>query len=429
MRSLIRLRHVRVAVAAVVLCAGVLTGVAVVGAHEAGAVTTTGQRIVAAARAELGMPYCFAGGDAHGPTHGTGGSGCAKKTVGFDCSGLALYAYARVGITLTYHYTDNEYHDILAMGGRQVTQAQAAPGSLIFFHTKGDKPAYFHHVAIYSGNGMLIEAAGYKIPLREVPIYPDDSVVFVQPRQLNYWHGDDWFAHHGIGTRYLSNALTARNEIVYSAGWWGTVPLTGDWDGNGTDTAGFWDRYSGAFYVSNRQGGGASYVTRFGIPSDIPLVGDWTGTGRDSFGVYRPTTGQWFLDIGGRFQVTATCRHLWLYEPLVGDWDGNGTTTLGLRRVTDGMVFLSNTLRGGTSATFSLMQASDLVVPGDWDGNGNDTLAAYRPSNHTFYVWNRLSGAATTVAWGVGADYPIVGDWDGDGRTTLGLIIPSTYHS
>jgi cell wall-associated NlpC family hydrolase len=418
-------RALLIAVAAALSAATLVAVVSVRGA-SAGAAVTAGDRILAAARSQLGKPYCFAGGDAYGPTHGTGGSGCKSKSIkGFDCSGLALYAYAQAGIRLTYHYTDNEYHDILAMGGKRVSQAQAAPGSLIFFHTNGDKPAYFHHVAIYSGNGMLIEAAGYKIPLRERPIYPDDKVVFAQPPQLNYWHGDDWFAHHGDGQRLLSNTLASRVVIRYDTGWWGTVPLTGDWDGNGTDTAAFWDRSTGDFYASNSQGG-SSWVARFGKALDIPIVGDWTGVGRDSFGVYRPSTGQWFVQIGGKFNLVATWGRPNTYQPIVGDWDGNGTTTIGLRRMSTGNIAVSNRLTGGTAARWTEGRASDIAVIGDWNGDRKDTLGFYRPSSHTFFLWNRMTGSRfTAVKFGSGAEYPLVGDWNGDGKTTLGVVRPT----
>ena len=37
----------------------------------------------------------------------------------------------------------------------------------------------------------------------------------------------------------------------------------------------------------------------FGIDGDLPIAGDWTGTGLVGIGVFRPSTGQWFLDMNG----------------------------------------------------------------------------------------------------------------------------------
>src|SRR4051812_3326765 len=67
------------------------------------AVAGTGQDIVDQAASMKGLPYCFAGGNGSGPTHGVGGYGCGGTTKGFDCSGLALYAvYKATGILLPH---------------------------------------------------------------------------------------------------------------------------------------------------------------------------------------------------------------------------------------------------------------------------------------------------------------------------------------
>src|SRR5665213_2021636 len=54
--------------------------------------TSFGQAVVAAASAQLGAPYSWGGGNAAGPSIGIG---TGAKTVGFDCSGLVLYAVAQ----------------------------------------------------------------------------------------------------------------------------------------------------------------------------------------------------------------------------------------------------------------------------------------------------------------------------------------------
>ena len=41
---------------------------------------------------------------------------------------------------------------------------------------------------------------------------------------------------------------------------------------------------------------------RFGRSGDLPVVGDWEGTGKAKIGVFRPSTGEWILDINGNGQ-------------------------------------------------------------------------------------------------------------------------------
>ena len=93
---------------------------------------------------QRGVPYLYGGGNAAGPTRGTGQ---AANTVGFDASGLVLYAYAGVGIKLP-RSSGEQYN-----GGRKVPPAQARPGDLIFYGPNGSQS-----VAMYLGNGQMLEA-------------------------------------------------------------------------------------------------------------------------------------------------------------------------------------------------------------------------------------------------------------------------------
>ena len=105
-----------------------------------------GAQVVAIAMKWIGLPYSWGGGNASGPTRGVGrGAG----TVGFDCSGLTLYAYAQVGIRLD-HYAAFQFHE-----GRRIAPGQLKPGDLLFWHPKADGPG---HVGIYIGGGKMLHA-------------------------------------------------------------------------------------------------------------------------------------------------------------------------------------------------------------------------------------------------------------------------------
>jgi cell wall-associated NlpC family hydrolase len=99
---------------------------------------------------EIGIPYSWGGGDENGPTYGFAqGAG----TKGFDCSGLTLFAYAHAGIHLD-HYTGSQWNE----GKRISSRADLLPGDLMFFANDTSDPSTIHHVAIYIGNGKMIEA-------------------------------------------------------------------------------------------------------------------------------------------------------------------------------------------------------------------------------------------------------------------------------
>ncbi|OLT31888.1 hypothetical protein BJF79_08840 [Actinomadura sp. CNU-125] len=111
--------------------------------------TGRGATAVRAALRWLGTPYSWGGGGPSGPTYGTAhGSG----TKGFDCSGLAQYAWAQAGIRLP-RVAAAQYH-----AGTHIPRHALRPGDLVFFATNPGNPATVHHVGINLGNGRMIHA-------------------------------------------------------------------------------------------------------------------------------------------------------------------------------------------------------------------------------------------------------------------------------
>ncbi len=100
--------------------------------------------VIRRAMSQIGVPYSWGGGSAAGPSRGIdSGSG----TVGFDCSGIVLFAFAGVGIKLP-HYSGDQYN-----AGRKVPVALMRRGDVIFYG-----PNASQHEALYLGQGMMLEA-------------------------------------------------------------------------------------------------------------------------------------------------------------------------------------------------------------------------------------------------------------------------------
>jgi cell wall-associated NlpC family hydrolase len=96
------------------------------------------------ALAQRGVPFLYGGGNAAGPTRGTG---LKANVVGFDASGLIQYAYAGAGLKMPR--TSGEQCNV----GRKVALSQARPGDLMCYGPGGTQS-----VAMYLGNGQMIEA-------------------------------------------------------------------------------------------------------------------------------------------------------------------------------------------------------------------------------------------------------------------------------
>ncbi|HET9117631.1 MAG TPA: NlpC/P60 family protein [Pseudonocardiaceae bacterium] len=123
-------------------------------AGDARAVSVDVSSVINRAMAQLGVRYSWGGGNGAGPTVGVRDGGVADtygdfQKVGFDCSGLMIYAFSRaLGYALP-HYSGFQYN-----AGRKIPLAQKRPGDMLFWGTAGD----IHHVALYIGGEQMIEA-------------------------------------------------------------------------------------------------------------------------------------------------------------------------------------------------------------------------------------------------------------------------------
>lgn len=127
--------------------------------------------VVRRAMSQIGVPYSWGGGNANGASRGIDdGAG----TVGFDCSGLMLYAFAGVGIKLP-HYSGSQYN-----AGRKVPSAQMRRGDLIFYG-----PNASQHEAMYLGDGMMLEAPYTGSTVKVSPVRTSGMTPYVT-RMIDY---------------------------------------------------------------------------------------------------------------------------------------------------------------------------------------------------------------------------------------------------
>ena len=115
----------------------------------------------------VGMRYSWAAGNASGPTYGVSEPGNAwndSNVLGFDCSGLTLYAWAPyLGMD---HYAATQYTQA---GSYHPSTDNLMPGDLVFWSSNGSISG-IHHVAVYIGGGMVIQAPESGSVIQETPL-------------------------------------------------------------------------------------------------------------------------------------------------------------------------------------------------------------------------------------------------------------------
>ncbi len=201
---------------------------------------------------------------------------------------------------------------------------------------------------------------------------------------------------------------------------------------DGSDTTGVFRPTNGALYLKNHNVTGfADVQINYGLPGDCPLTGDWDGNGTDTIGIYRNgyfylrnsnTIG--FADMVFTFGSTGG-------QPVAGDWNADGIDTIGIYRSSAITFELRNSNTAGpVEMIFSLGNPGDIGIAGDWDGDGDDSTGVFRPTNGALYLRNsNTTGFADIqINYGLAGDYPVTGDWNNDNVDTIGIYRNGAFY-
>ncbi|MBW3576696.1 MAG: C40 family peptidase [Actinobacteria bacterium] len=114
------------------------------------------QTAVDAARSQVGKPYRWG---AEGPD-------------AYDCSGLTKWAWAKAGVSLPH--SSRMQFEVTA----RVPRSDLRPGDLMFFGSP------IHHVALYIGDGKVVEApySGERVRINDRTVHRSDLVGIGRPR-------------------------------------------------------------------------------------------------------------------------------------------------------------------------------------------------------------------------------------------------------
>jgi len=152
------------------------------------------------------------------------------------------------------------------------------------------------------------------------------------------------------GFVYVRHTNTQGNaDLEFFFGNPGDVPLVGDFDGDGRDSVSIWRTAEARIYIIDELGedgkglGAADYFFDLDDTTLAPFVGDFDGDGTDTIGFYRPSDG--FVYLRNSNDAGEADLSFFYGNPgdriLVGDWDGDGDDSVGVYRPSDGRLYLN----------------------------------------------------------------------------------------
>lgn len=245
------------------------------------------------------------------------------------------------------------------------TLGTGQPGATLPSFSYGNRPLT-PLMGDWNGDGLetvgTFEAGTFRLNDQNDSSGADHTFVFGDPRgyavagdfdgnrcdDVAVYRNGTWQVH------YLGPGAPADTTFAFGSGSWpNTVPVAGDWNGDGVDGIGTYDRATATWVLKNTVGAGAPVFAQFDFGvggSSYPVVGDWDGTGTDSPG-YRTETTWTVRTTGVTSGSTATFNFgpvnaiplTWSSPPtgsadLALDLEGVQNSCCGLQEITYGMV-------------------------------------------------------------------------------------------
>ena len=212
-----------------------------------------------------------------------------------------------------------------------------------------------------------------------------------------------------------------------------TIPVAGDFDGDGTSDLAVFETATGTWYI-RPSSGPVPFSVKWGDASMTPVKGDYNGDGVDDLAMFQPGTGKWYiLNTVTRTAIVFGVK--WgdgSMTPVPGDYNGDGKWDLGLYQQATGNWFARSATGPSPLIVFARNWGNATMVPvsGDYNNDGVYDFGVFQPSTGNWFVRAARSGSNGSAIivfnrnWGSAAMQPVSGDFNGDGRHDLAV-----YHT
>jgi murein DD-endopeptidase MepM/ murein hydrolase activator NlpD len=260
-----------------------------------------------------------------------------------------------------------------------------------------------------------------------------------------------WFTNTWI----LNDGPDATSGPTYNFGSRGDIPIVGDWDCDGYESAGLVrvNKSTGGvqwyFDDDSAWGGGATDgPVSWGGRGDIPIIGDWNGDGCDDPGVKKANSNQWVLGkltrAGAASTITQYKAYNWAnakHWPIAGAWKTTSASQSCVNPIPKagvGVTFINastgafewhfdDELNGLTNRSFGWGTRGDHPLVGHWDNACRHGIGIARTNatngGHDWIINNVTDNQGDlTFQWASASDFSIAIDWDNDYFSEFGIV-------
>jgi hypothetical protein len=299
----------------------------------------------------------------------------------------------------------------------------SAPGIVSTVEDLGDA-SYGRYVVIDHFGGW----SSLHAHLSRVLVSPGQHVDLGQPIALLGTSGNSTGSHLHYEQRDLEHrdlhAVFGGVSLKYNSDVTSTncpsVPVTGDWNGNGVTQLGMFRHGADTGRFLRRLSGADTSPLKYGNAGNVPVTGDWDGDSHTDLGVWSQFRHEFALrSSGGSVETISwgSARDV----PVTGNWDGRHGTDVGVWRPRTGAFLLRN--GSGAMTVMRLGEPGDIPVTGDWNSDGRTDIGVFDPATRK-WTEKTADGSTVDLVFGHKGDLPVTGDWNGDGTTDIGVWRP-----
>ncbi|WP_422928475.1 beta strand repeat-containing protein [Singulisphaera sp. PoT] len=320
--------------------------------------------------------------------------------------------------------------------------------------------------------GQYVTATVTTVPGNNTSPFSQPLVASVHTSDVGvYLPASDTFALAFLNpSPYSSSPFTGQSVFPYG-GHVGTnysIPITGDFNGDGITDVGIYVPSTDTFAIAylNSQGQISAqrifqYGAHVGNNFSVPVTGDFNGDGTTDVGLYVPTTDTFalaFLNPSPSSPNPFIGQNVFQYgahtgtnypTPITGDFNADGVTDVGLfvpASSTFALAYLNPTPVGSVPILAQSVfvygsnanGVNSIPVTGDFNADGVTDVGIFAPAIDTFalaFLSPNPSGPSVFLGQSVfrygshtGTNYsvPITGDFNGDATTDVGIYAPTT---